>query len=247
MSIEPLDGQPATVRFPRRFLAKERPGFQASLEVNAADALAAFHAASAKHAELAQRAEQAAAADAENEREALLAENRTARLNAQMKEAAAAAAKGGAAFDSEIFIAKLNAQHVAKAKALGARPALQAAKMDADAALAAFAYERNSAVVALEIARREPVVSTAQEQIAALFGSLALLAGISKWREDLLGDRFVFDAALSPFGGRQAAKAIISAIPPRLLPKGVDIAALDRRAAEIAKQIGAELDKSELV
>lgn len=118
------------------------------------------------------------------------------------------------------------------------QPRLEAATRDAQGRVA------DAAVGAMR-AMRDEARGEAQEALGALLGPLAGLLAAEMVRETLAPAPFAFDPVRHPpaelWSGAHAARALIGAVPPRLLPDGFSDAVereASRRAHEAIERTG---------
>jgi hypothetical protein len=213
------------------------------------DAVSHLEGVQAKHGEL-QRAVDTARSDVEKtEKRIATAGAREARERDKLKDRAAQSYIDGVEFDPAASVARIRDAEAERLAAEGVLPHAKAKLAEAERALSEYELDFGNAVLSVAAVLEAEIVARIRDGLAAVSVELGELAGVSRWRAGLIGERFTFDPErFTPICGHAIAKVIVEAVSPlRVAPDGLSMASIKRHAAEAAARIEQNTQQRELV
>lgn len=240
----------AHVAFPKRYVAPPAKPRECKTPLPSYDeALQHLQQVQAKRAEHQRAADEARADVEKTEKRIATAGARETRERDKLKDQAAESYIAGVEFDPAKSVEKIRSAEAERLAAEGVLPHAQAKLAESERALSEYEFEFSNAVVSVAAVLEAEIVARIRDGLAALSTDLGELAGVSRWRAGLIGERFTFDPErFTPICGLAIAKVIVEALSPlRVAPEALSMAAIKKHAAEAASRITQDTQQRELV
>jgi len=240
----------AHVAFPPRYVAPPPKPREINIALPSyGEAVSHLEGVQSKH-DAWHRAVETARSDVEKaEKRIATAGARETRERDKLKDQAAESYIAGVEFDPAKSVEKIRSAEAERLAAEGVLPHAQAKLAEAERALSEYEFEFSAAVLSVASVLESEIVARLRDGLTTLAGDLGELAGVSRWRAGLIGERFTFDPErFAPICGLAISKVIVEAVAPlRVAPEVLSMAAIKKHAAEAASRIAQDTQQRELV